>query len=1303
MATDESHDDRTQAYIVMTKGTIVFHYTIISKIGAGGMGEVYLAEDTKLKRQVALKFLSIPYIKNDDLRERFTRESRAAAKLDHPNIVPVYEVGEFNGRPFFVMAHIKGHSLKDLIKQGKLSSAEAVDYAKQICEGLHKAHSVDIVHRDIKPANIIIDQDNKPRILDFGLATVLGEEKLTKTGSTLGTVGYMAPEQIAGKNVDHRADLFSLGVILYEMLTGRKPFEGDNDIAIIKAITDITPEPIARFKSGVAAELQQVIDKVLSKDPSLRYQHADGMLSDLKRLEVGSEQQVKKNVSKIWWVVAALVVIVIGILGGSQFKQWFTPDVVRAKSLAVIDFDNIGSEEDAYLASGLAEDLAVKLRNVSEFQVASCADIRRLRKKDLLAKDVASQLGVQYALSGSLLRHGEQIQINVELIDEKTGDVIWSEQFNRQFTEVFQFIDEVSRGISEALEVHLIPEEQLALKQKPTDDSRAYNHYLKGRHYYYGVTFRDNELAEKEFQRALQLDVDYPLALAGLADAYVQRYKERFDYDEYWLDSADVLVSRALELDNNLAEAYEARAEVLYRKENYLGALKAAEMAKNLRPDLDEPYLRLGDIYYKRGEISKALEMYNKALSIRPSVDALCNKASIYRYHGKLDSAAIAYQDAIKLNPDHVRPYGGLASYYSWQNQPEESERMYRRAIEVRPDYAFNYWKLAVLLSWRQTRYDEAEALLRGFVRDYPYNCDGYKWLFSWFAGNQGDRPAAMAIAEQAVVQNPERVWPYLTLAELQAHGFGGTVDREKTFKETERALELRPRSSRVLQVTGMVYASLDSLDRAMDFYQQALDVNPGSVSILISMAELLFLQQKYDSTVLVTLEVINQTPGLRAISIPGLRGAIFSYKLLGDAMIQLQRTDEYLAVVENAAEKYGIDNPDLFTQLGLEQCSAGLFSEAIISFKRYLDIKEHIFILEYAGFANWMIGENETALAYFQEGFQAEGANLYVGLECWYISFLKYQGKHNEIERYLDSARTDSTLKGRWANFAPEYYRSMRHFDDAIAAYEELTETGDPTWKDQHLYNLAQVKCLSGDFTGTREILERLKADSHAKLGLNVSFSLALLTAVEGNITQARIDAEQVLEDYSANLHNDNHFNVLAKLQFADGQADVALVMLEQIKGTNIGYSFPSAMYLKAQLENLYGTNDTARYLEKVELFASRMACTPNVFTNIGEAYCNWALAAGRLGDFSVALDATKFAQQIEPERADIAYCSACVYSLIGDNTQALQWLEIAVEKGHQELWWARVDPDLNPLRELPLFKKIMNDWDKQIQTLLN
>ncbi len=343
-------DDQTRSFINLAAGTKVSHYKIISKIGAGGMGEVYLAEDSQLDRKVALKFLP-PHLSQDEAsRARFTREAKAAAKLDHPNIVPVYEVGECNGQPFFAMAHIEGKSLREVIKEGKLSISKTIELTMQICEGLNEAHNADVIHRDIKPGNIIIDSKGKPRILDFGLATVAGEEKLTKTGSTLGTISYMSPEQIEGKQVDHRSDLFSVGVILYEMLTGRRPFKGENDAAIIKAIIDDTPEPISRYKSGVSGELQQVVNKVLTRDPRLRYQHSDDLLADLRReRELLSDPSyipgivhiVKAGQNQWAYIIATLVVIVCAVIIYMTFFTDKTKPLVVASQHQVTFYGDV--------------------------------------------------------------------------------------------------------------------------------------------------------------------------------------------------------------------------------------------------------------------------------------------------------------------------------------------------------------------------------------------------------------------------------------------------------------------------------------------------------------------------------------------------------------------------------------------------------------------------------------------------------------------------------------------------------------------------------------------------------------------------------------------------------------------------------------------------------------------------------------------------------------------------------------------------------------------------------------------------
>ena len=281
---EDDSNDITRSYLQLSNGTIIGHYRIIEKIGAGGMGEVYLAEDTSLSRKVALKFLP-PHLCHDaDYRARFQREAQAAAKLSHPNVITIHEVSEYNGRPYFVMEHIGGEALADFIKKHDQSIEKIIDLSIQICEGLNKAHQAGIIHRDIKPSNVLIDNDGRAKILDFGLAAIEGTDKLTRTGSTMGTLHYMSPEQTRGEEVDHRSDIFSFGAVLYEMITGQRPFKGDHEPAILYAIGYEEPEPLARYKTGVPDELQRIVGKMLAKDRSLRYQHADELLADLKRL-----------------------------------------------------------------------------------------------------------------------------------------------------------------------------------------------------------------------------------------------------------------------------------------------------------------------------------------------------------------------------------------------------------------------------------------------------------------------------------------------------------------------------------------------------------------------------------------------------------------------------------------------------------------------------------------------------------------------------------------------------------------------------------------------------------------------------------------------------------------------------------------------------------------------------------------------------------------------------------------------------------------------------------------------------------
>ena len=345
---EANDDDKTRTHVVLIKGTMVSHYRIIEKIGAGGMGEVYLAEDTELSRSVALKFLPPHLCQDEDSRERFKREAQAAAQLNHPNIVHIYEVAEHNGRPFFAMEHVAGQTLKEAIRDSQPSLEETLHLLLQVCEGLAKAHEAGITHRDIKPSNIVIDVDSRPKLVDFGLATIQGTDKLTKTGSTLGTIGYMSPEQINTKEIDSRSDLFSIGVVLYEMIAGRLPFFGETEAATMNAVLNQTPEPLSRYKSGVTGELQRIVSKLLEKDTSLRYQSAAGLISDLKTLTRNQSPAVGKPPVDWWnrYVVVGAVVVCLSMAAyyllfrNRDSTSHVQPDRIM---LAVLPFENLGA------------------------------------------------------------------------------------------------------------------------------------------------------------------------------------------------------------------------------------------------------------------------------------------------------------------------------------------------------------------------------------------------------------------------------------------------------------------------------------------------------------------------------------------------------------------------------------------------------------------------------------------------------------------------------------------------------------------------------------------------------------------------------------------------------------------------------------------------------------------------------------------------------------------------------------------------------------------------------------------------
>jgi serine/threonine protein kinase len=631
---DHPGDDNTQSYVPLSKGTMVSHYRIVEKIGAGGMGEVYLALDTTLNRQVALKFLPPHLCQDEDCRRRFSREARAVAALNHPNIVTIHEVGELQGRPFFAMEHVEGRSLRDFAGDKELSIERILELGIQICEALNDAHEKGITHRDIKPSNILIDLHGRAKIVDFGLASVLGSDQLTQAGSTLGTIGYMSPEQVQGKEVDHRSDLFSLGVVLYELITRRNPFKRDTEAATLKAVSDEAPHPVARYRSDVPEGLQTIIDKALDKDVKTRYQHADGMLSDLIRLKRSLDSGRSMvfapshavRPSRRYWVGAALVIVAAAIVFFVT-KPWVSdeksqePDKIM---LAVLPFENLGDPEDEYFADGMTDEITSRLGGLSALGVISRGSAVQYKSTTKGTRQIAEELKVDFILAGTLRwnkRGGlNRVLVTPQLIDAAQDVQVWSDRFESELSDVFSIQASIANEVVKSLEISLLQSEREQVQARPTADMVAYDYYLKSK--------KTNPLNAGELDGAIVLlnsaierDSTFALAFAWLSYCTSQKYWY-FGFTKHPdVDRARVHAEKAIELDSTLAMGYIALGHYYYWVEYDLDmALVMLQHATSLAPNNDQVLRSLSYIMRRTGNWQAAYQFQKRALELSPRI-----------------------------------------------------------------------------------------------------------------------------------------------------------------------------------------------------------------------------------------------------------------------------------------------------------------------------------------------------------------------------------------------------------------------------------------------------------------------------------------------------------------------------------------------------------------------------------------------------------------------------------------------------------------------------------------------------------
>jgi non-specific serine/threonine protein kinase len=816
-------------------GKQILHYKIKEKLGEGGMGIVYLAEDAKLERTVAIKLLPQRISANADERERFKIEARAAAALNHPNIMTIHNIEEIDDEMFIVMEFVDGQELKEEVRSKKLEVGKIIGIALQIAGGLQAAHNKGIVHRDIKSANIMLTGEEQIKIMDFGLAKVQGSEQLTREGTTIGTAAYMSPEQASHEEVDTRSDIWSFGVILYEMLTGKLPFKGDYEAAILYDIVHANPESLQSVKPDIPQKLSEIVDRCLEKDKSKRYQSVSDIIEDIKSLQSdskimeesassinssshsisasidnsGSQPHTEFNKKRMILIASSLAVIVL-IISIFFFSDKSDSDVVVSdkKMLVVLPFKNLGVAEQEYFADGITGEITSRLSGLSGLGVIARSSAMQYKNTAKSITQIGEELGVQYMLEGTVqwehLSDGnKRVRVNPELIQISNATQIWSKPYEANFSSVFKLQSEIATQVASAMDITLLQGEQKSIEQELTTNSEAFDYYLRGMEYH--LDTYDLELwqiAIQMYKKAIELDPQFAAAYARLSNLHSDMYWFHYDRTESRLNKSLDAIKRAERINPNLYILHTAKGWY-----HYHGFL----------------------------EYNTALKEFYKSLEYQPNdEDAYMGIASVLRRQGKIEESATVFKKAISMNPRSSLNYDQLGETLFLLRQYDEAQKNLEHSISLAPDDAVAYPFLAWTFIIQENNIKKARKLLENHLKNAGSRLDEFQYTLTSF--DIFERKFDDALKQLDKFDELNNQFRYIPTDVLKAHVYGFKNEDELMKRSYKKAIQTmktkineQPNDERHYSTLGIIYAGLGEKQKAIEYEKQGMELLPVS------------------------------------------------------------------------------------------------------------------------------------------------------------------------------------------------------------------------------------------------------------------------------------------------------------------------------------------------------------------------------------------------------------------------------------------------------------------------------------------